>query len=64
MILNVVIVLSHICVAMHIVHDELPRDLALLINNSLKRGDVETEAQSSVFPPPQVKIKLKLTASR
>ena len=37
---------------------------ALLINNSLKRGDVETEARSSVSLLPQVKIKFKLTASR
>ena len=43
---------------------EMSRDLALLIDNSLKRGDVETEARSSVSPPSQVKMKLKLAAYR
>ena len=35
-----------------------------LINNPLKRGNMETLARSSVSPSPQVKVKLKLTASR
>ena len=43
---------------------EMSRDSTLLTSKSLKRGDVETKARSSVSPPPQVKIKLKLTASR
>ena len=52
-------------IAMHVIFlFEISRDSMLLINNSSKRGDVETEARSSVSPPPQVKTKLKLTASR
>ena len=61
---NFVVVFSSHSLAMHFVCDEMSRDSALLINNSSKRGDVETEAQSSVSPPPQAKTKLKLTASR
>ena len=37
-----------------LIHIELPRNSLLLINNPLKRGDVETLARSSVSPPPQV----------
>ena len=33
---------------------ELSRNSLLLINNPLKRGDVETLVRSSVSPPPQV----------
>ena len=36
----------------------------LLINNPSKRGDVEILARSSISPSSQVKVKLKLTASR
>ena len=36
------------------IHIELSRNSLLLINNPLKRGDVETLARSSVSPPPQV----------
>ena len=43
---------------------KISRNSVLLINNPSKRGDVEIVARSSVSPPPQVKTKLKLTASR
>ena len=43
---------------------KMSRNLVLLINNSSKRGDVETLARSSVFPSSQVKMELKSTASR
>ena len=47
--------LDFIRIAMHFfIHIELPRNSLLLINNPLKRGDVETLARSSVSPPPQV----------
>ena len=36
----------------------------LLINNPLKRGDVKTLARSLISSSSQVKVKLKLTASR
>ena len=36
----------------------------LLINNPSKRGDVEISARSSVSPSSQVRVKLKLIASR
>ena len=37
-----------------LIHNEIPRNSLLLINNPSKRGDVETLARSSVSPPPQV----------
>ena len=43
---------------------KLSRNSLLLIEDPLKKGDVETLARSSVFLSPQVKTKLKLTASR
>ena len=48
-------------IAMHLFLFKIFRDSVLLINNSLKRGDMETEAWSSVSPSPQLKMKLKLT---
>ena len=56
--------LDFIRIDMHVIFFEMFRDSTLLINKSLKRGDVETKARSSVSPSPQVKTKLKLTASR
>ena len=53
-----------IYIAMHFVLIKLSRNLWLLIDDPSKRGDVKTLARSSVFPSPQVKMKLKLTASR
>ena len=41
-------------IAMHFIRIELSRNSLLLINNPLKRGDVETLVRSSVSPPPQV----------
>ena len=55
---------SHNSIVMHFVLIELSRNSLLLIDDLSKRGDVETLARSSVFPSPQVKVKLKLTASR
>ena len=43
---------------------KMSRKSMLLINYPLKRGDVEIAARSSVSPSPQVKMTLKLTASR
>ena len=43
---------------------KMSRNLVLLIDHPSKRGDVETLAQSSISPSPQVKMKLKSTASR
>ena len=43
---------------------KMSRKSVLLINYPSRRGDMETAARSSVFPPPQVKMTLKLTASR
>ena len=43
---------------------KMSRNLVLLINNPSKRDDVETLARSSIFPSSQVKMKLKLTASK
>ena len=56
---HVIFVLPCIFILVKVSHN-----LMLLINNPLKRGDVETLARSSVFPSFQVKMKLKLTASR
>ena len=56
--------LGRLRIAMHIILVEMFRNLILLINNPLKRGDVETLARSSVSPPPQVKMTFKLTSSR
>ena len=53
-----------ICIAMHFVLVELSRNSLLLIDDPSKRGKVEILARSSVSPSPQVKMKLKLTASR
>ena len=55
---------SHVRIAMHFVLVELSRNLLLLIDDPSKRGDVKTLARSSISPSPQVKMKLKLTASR
>ena len=55
---------SHICITMHFILAKMSRNLVLLINNSSKRGDVETLAWSSVSLSFQVKVKLKLTASK
>ena len=43
---------------------KISRKSVLLIKNPPKRDDVETLARSSVSPSPQVKMMLKLTASR
>ena len=43
---------------------KMSHNFVLLINNPSKRGDVKTLARSSVSPSSQVKMKLKLTASR
>ena len=43
---------------------ELSRNSLLLINDPSKKGDVKILARSSIFPPPQVKMMLKLTVSR
>ena len=40
---------SHIHIAMHFILTKMSRNLVLLINNSLKKGDVETLARSR-FP--------------
>ena len=57
--------LDFICIDMHVIFSfEMFRDSTLLISKSLKRGDVEAKARSSVSPSPQMKTKLKLTASR
>ena len=50
--------------AMHFILVKISRNLVLLIDNPSKRGDVEILARSSVSLSSQVKIKLKLTASR
>ena len=60
----VIFISSHIYIAMHFILVKISRNLVLLINNLSKRGDVETLARSSVFLSSQVKMKLKLTASR
>ena len=52
------------CIVMHFILDKMSRNLVLLINNFLKRGDVKTLARSSISLSSQVKMKLKLTASR
>ena len=49
------IVLSHVGIAMHLILIKMSRNLELLCNNPLKRGDVETLARSSVSSSPQVK---------
>ena len=59
-----VILFRVICIAMYFFLVKMSRNLVLLINNPSKRGDVETLVRSSVSPSSQVKIKLKLTASR
>ena len=46
--------LSHVRIAMHFIRIELSRNSLLLVNNPLKRGDVETLGRSSVSPPPKV----------
>ena len=56
--------LGPIGISMHFVLVQLSRNSLLLINDPSKRGDVEISARSSIFPSPQVKTKLKLTASR
>ena len=43
---------------------KMSRNSVLLIDDPLKKGDVETLARSSVSPSSQVKMELKLTASR
>ena len=55
---------SHVCIAIHFVLIELSRKSLLLSDDPSKRGDVKTLARSLVFLPPQVKMTLKLTASR
>ena len=55
---------SYVYIAMHFILIELSRNSSLLIDDPLERGDVETLARSSVFPSPQVKTTLKLTAFR
>ena len=60
----VILFSSHVRIAMNFVRIELSHNSLLLINDPSKRGGVETLARSSVFPSPQVKMKLKLTASR
>ena len=56
--------LGPIDIAMHFVPVKLSCNSVLLINNPSKRDDVETLARSSTFLSSQVKMKLKLTASR
>ena len=56
--------LSHVYIAMHLVLVKLSRISLLLIDDPLKRGDVETLARSSVSLSSQVKMKFKSTASR
>ena len=56
--------LGPIGIAMHFVLVELSRNSLLLIDDPSKRGDVETAVRPSVSPPPQVKMTLKLIASR
>ena len=63
-IFNFVVISSHVCIAMHFILVKMSRNLVLLTNNPSKRDDVETLARSSVFSSSQVKMKLKLTASR
>ena len=60
----VIFISSHIYIAMHFILVKISRNLVLLINNPLKRGDVETLARSLVSPASQVKMKFKLTTSR
>ena len=52
------------CIAMHFILVKMSRNSMLLINNPSKRGDVKTLVRSSVSPSSQVRVKLKLTASR
>ena len=61
---ELVVILSHNSIVMHFILVKLSRNSLLLIDNPSKRGDMETLAQSSVSPSSQVKVKLKLTASR
>ena len=49
---------------MHFVLIELSRNSLLLIGDPSKKGDVETLTRSSVSASSQVKMKLKLIASR
>ena len=51
-------------IAMHFVLVKLSRNSSLLVGDPSKRGDVKTLALSSISPSPQVKMKLKMTASR
>ena len=55
---------SHNSIAMHFALVKLSRNSVLSIDDPLKRGDVESLTQFLVSPSPQVKVKLKLTASR
>ena len=57
-------VLNRVGIAMHLILVKISRNSMLLINDPLKRGDVQTLVRSLVFPSPQVKMKLKLAASR
>ena len=50
-------------IAMHLI-PIMSRVSVLLIRDCPKRGDVEILAQSSIFPPPQVGMKLKGIVSR
>ena len=61
---NFVVLFQVICIAMHFILVKMSRNLVLLINNPSKRGDVETLVRSSIFLSSQVKVKLKLTASK
>ena len=55
---------NHFSIIMHLGLMEDLGDSELLINNLSKRDDVETLARSSIFLSFQVKMKLKLAASR
>ena len=56
--------LGPIGIAMYFGPVKLSHNSVLLINDPSKRGDVETLTRSSVSLSFQVKMKLKLTASR
>ena len=50
-----VIFLSHICIVMHFILIKLSRNSLLLIDDPLKRGDMEALARSLIFPSSQVR---------
>ena len=56
--------LGPIGIAMHFFPIKLSCISVLLINDPSKKGDVEALARFSVSPSPQVRMTLKLTASR